>query len=72
MTTDPQESGARGLAFAYFYHRDYMNAALHASNPKFSPITFALAAELHEAGTRTDSIAEVNAAQGAYPMDGGR
>ncbi len=63
---------AAGMAFAFHYHRDKMNAATHMSNPRFSPITFALADGLHEVFVSTPEISEVRDHQGQYPQDRGR
>jgi hypothetical protein len=69
-TTMPDN--AAGLAFAFHYHRDKMNAATHASNPRFSPLTFMLARALMDAGVFTPELAEVDSHLGTYPLDGGR
>ena len=61
-----------GAAFAYFYHKDKMNAITHYSDPKFSPITFALARDLIAAGVHTPELVEVNSQRGLYPLDHGR
>jgi hypothetical protein len=61
-----------GAAFAYFYHRDKMNAVAHYSDPKFSPITFALARDLTASGVETPELADVVSHAGHYPLDHGR
>lgn len=63
---------AAGLAFAFHYHRDKMNAATHESNPKFSPITFRLCDAIYQAGRRTPELDEVRSHRGQYQPDGGR
>ncbi len=63
---------AAGLAFAFHYHRDKMNAATHASNPKFSPITFLLCEAVMGAGVDTPELLEVASHRGAYRLDDGR
>lgn len=63
---------AAGLAFAFHYHRDMMNAATHAGAPRFSPITFALADGLLQADVGTKEIREVASHAGKYKMDAGR
>ena len=63
---------AAGLAFAFHYHRDLMNAAAHASEPRFSPITFALCDGLMTAGVHTEELLSVSEDAGRYPMDTGR
>ena len=63
---------ASQLAFAFHYHRDRMNAAIHAGEPKFSPITFQLARALIDSGVWTAELALVDAHLGTYPQDGGR
>ena len=35
-------------AFLYHYHHDKMNAAIHTSPVRFSPLTFRLAEVLHD------------------------
>lgn len=71
MDKNPLTDGA-GLAFAFHYHRDKMNAATHAANPRFSPITFELAAGLIAEGINTPEITEVRSHDGRYRQDRGR
>ena len=71
ITYNPLTDGA-GMAFAFHYHRDKMNAATHMSNPRFPPITFELADELRAAGVDTPEIREVRSHNGQYPQDRGR
>lgn len=63
---------AAGLAFAFHYHRDKMNAATHAGEPRFSPITFELCRSLIEAGRATPELLEVQSHDGKYAEDKGR
>lgn len=63
---------AAGAAFAYHYHRDRMNAISHLGNPKYSPITFALAKALTPAGISTPELEEVRSHSGRYGLDYGR
>lgn len=71
MDKNPLIDGA-GMAFAFHYHRDKMNAATHMANPRFSPITFELADGLRACGVDTPEIREVRSHAGHYPQDRGR
>lgn len=71
-----------GFALLYFYHMDQANAAIHMTNVKFSPITFALAQKCIEdniytpvgigRGLLRSAAAEVMSQKDLYPLDTGR
>jgi len=67
---------ARLWAFEQNYHADHMNAAIHCSPVKFSPLTFRLCDELFEAWPDdediTSEMGEVRSHQGKYDLDMGR
>lgn len=65
---------ALNYSFLHFYHMDHANAAIHTSPVRFSPITFKLAslASFYSPSHDTPELREVNAHEGAYPLDMGR